>query len=113
MTEDGLYVKILQWISTKGKINTETAEGVMFVIPEGGRKRFKVRKREKKFKDWLGKKKLTKQYPERGAYTYSVYCGKAGDFAEGNSAPVMILEPPDPPPPDTPAGRRGTIGDDE
>jgi hypothetical protein len=34
--------------------------------------------------------------PAPGVYPYSVYCKNANDFAEGNSSPVMIVEPPDP-----------------
>jgi hypothetical protein len=30
-----------------------------------------------------------------GVYPYSVFCSEGNDFAEGNSSPVMILEPPD------------------
>jgi hypothetical protein len=33
-------------------------------------------------------------YATRTAYPYSVYCKEANTFAEGNSAPVMIIEPP-------------------
>ena len=32
-----------------------------------------------------------------GAYPFSVYCESGQDFAEGNSSPVMILEPPEAP----------------
>ena len=43
----------------------------------------------------------------RVAYPYSVYCKQANTFAEGNSAPVMIIEPPpngtQPMPPKAPA----------
>jgi hypothetical protein len=45
-------------------------------------------------------------YPVRAAYPYSVYCKQANTFAEGNSAPVMIIEPP--PGGDQPAPRRTT-----
>ena len=82
-----------------GEIETQTTDDIVFQVGEGKRKRFKARKRDTKFKNWLKAKKLTKEYPTRGVYTYSVYCQKGGDFAEGNSSPVMILEPPDPPPP--------------
>jgi hypothetical protein len=34
-------------------------------------------------------------------YPYSVYCACGNDFAEGNSSPVLIIEPPDPPPMNT------------
>lgn len=34
--------------------------------------------------------------PAPGVYPYAVYCKNANDFAEGNSSPVMIIEPPDP-----------------
>ena len=30
-----------------------------------------------------------------GIYPYSVFCSEGNDFAEGNSSPVMILEPPE------------------
>jgi hypothetical protein len=33
--------------------------------------------------------------PAPGVYPYSVYCKNANDFAEGNSSPVMIIEPPE------------------
>ncbi|MFZ1947034.1 MAG: hypothetical protein WAW06_05770 [bacterium] len=29
------------------------------------------------------------------AYPYAVYCSCGGDFAEGHSSPIMIVEPPD------------------
>jgi hypothetical protein len=29
-----------------------------------------------------------------GVYPYSVYCDEGNDFAEGNSSPIMIIEPP-------------------
>ena len=29
-----------------------------------------------------------------GVYPYSVYCVEGNDFAEGNSSPIMVLEPP-------------------
>jgi hypothetical protein len=32
-------------------------------------------------------------------YAYSVYCLEINDFAEGNSSPVMMIEPPQPPRP--------------
>jgi len=32
-----------------------------------------------------------------GLYPFSVYCENGPDFAEGNSSPVMIIEPPDSP----------------
>jgi hypothetical protein len=35
--------------------------------------------------------------PAPGIYPYAVYCKASNDFAEGNSSPVMIIEPPDPP----------------
>jgi hypothetical protein len=31
-------------------------------------------------------------------YTYSVYCVEINDHAEGNSSPVIMIEPPQPPP---------------
>jgi len=31
-------------------------------------------------------------------YPYSVYCSCGNDFAEGNSSPILIIEPPDPSP---------------
>lgn len=31
-----------------------------------------------------------------GVYPYSAYCKSPNDFAEGNSSPVIIIEPPDP-----------------
>ena len=86
-------------VDDTGNIDTQTTEGIVFQVGAGTRKRFKARKRDTKFKNWLKAKKLTKEYPIRGAYAYSVYCQEGGDFAEGNSSPVMILEPPDPPPP--------------
>jgi len=83
------------------RIETLTEQGVLFQIPEGKLKRFTARNRklDKKFKKWLKDKKLAREYPIRGAYAYSVFCDKMGDFAEGNSSPVMIFEPPEPPPP--------------
>jgi hypothetical protein len=30
-----------------------------------------------------------------GAYPYSVFCSEGCDFAEGNSSPVMLIEPPE------------------
>jgi len=30
-----------------------------------------------------------------GIYPYSVFCSEGRDFAEGNSTPVMIIEPPE------------------
>jgi hypothetical protein len=86
-------------LDENGEVETQTSEGVLFQIAEGERKRFRARKRDTKFKKWLKDKKLTSDYPMRGAYPYSVFCEKSADFAEGNSSPVMIFEPPDPPPP--------------
>jgi hypothetical protein len=40
------------------------------------------------------KKPASPDYTTRTAYPYSVYCKEANTFAEGNSAPVMIIEPP-------------------
>jgi hypothetical protein len=82
-----------------GKVETQTDQGATFEIAEGKRKRLKAIKRNTKFKNWLKTKKLTKQYPVRGVYSYSVYCHKTGQYAEGNSSPKLIGEPPDPPPP--------------
>ena len=83
------------------KLEMMSNEGVLFQIPAGGCKWFVARDRKKdtKFTRWLKTKKLTKEYPVRGAYPYSVYCDKGGDFAEGNSSPVMLVEPPPGPPP--------------
>jgi hypothetical protein len=33
-----------------------------------------------------------------GVYPYAAYCGTPNDFAEGNSSPVILIEPPDPDP---------------
>ncbi len=30
-----------------------------------------------------------------GIYPYAVYCKTGNDFAEGNTSPIMIIEPPD------------------
>ena len=35
-----------------------------------------------------------KDYPLPGIYPYSVYCRDGNDFAEGNTSPIMIIEPP-------------------
>jgi hypothetical protein len=81
-------------------IDTLTDVGLMIEIPEGKLVRFKARERkfDKKFTGWLKSKSRSREYPKRGIYAYSAFCKKQGDFAEGNSSPVMIFEPPDPPP---------------
>jgi hypothetical protein len=81
-------------------IATLKTDGIMFKIPAGGLKRFRVRDRkfDKKLKKWIKDNKLSRAYPTRTVCAYSAFCEEVGDFAEGNSSPVMILEPPDPPP---------------
>ncbi len=34
-------------------------------------------------------------FPIPGIYPYAVYCENGNDFAEGNTSPIMIIEPPD------------------
>jgi hypothetical protein len=38
-------------------------------------------------------------YANVQVYTYSVYCVEINDYAEGNSSPVIMIEPPQPPRP--------------
>lgn len=43
-----------------------------------------------------GKTRYSAGSPAPGIYPYSVYCKSPNEFAVGNSAPAMIIEPPEP-----------------
>jgi hypothetical protein len=46
----------------------------------------------------LAKYGETMLYGNTQVYAYSVYCVEINDFAEGNSSPVVMIEPPQRPP---------------
>lgn len=79
--------------SVISKIDTTLGEVASFRIKKKGKRRFKIRG-----KGDLGSiiaPEIVRGYDLPGAYPYSVYCEERGEYAEGGSSPVMLIEPPD------------------
>jgi hypothetical protein len=81
-------------VTSASRAGTRTAAGItMSLAGKQSAGKVKVKGQTKVVR---GKTKYSAGSPAPGIYPYSVYCTGPNEFAVGNSAPAMIIEPPEP-----------------